>query len=306
MSETDTACPQSGSPPDLHSLGPHSSDSNSHEPGPPDRHGNFHPTDLVPPDSVPSPDVISPPSRPRSLILESFSEKTARGEEAVEDVDTGSTDLPDNLVSPPDSLASSSLYSPQHPPHPPPLKGEFSKEGDLVTFTADNLQEQIKRSSPLDRKGEFSFVRSRASSMQSLRSSVASSCASSRSPSICGGGHPGVTLPPIDPWALLDLEGQSRELAANVNTMLSKLEDHVKEMAATTAQCVEVYKEGVDRTCDSVDLSIKSMYALMAKSEELNNQMRPMHQTGHKIKEIKRLLDIFENQTNKMLNSSHK
>ena len=43
------------------------------------------------------------------------------------------------------------------------------------------------------------------------------------------------------------------------------------------------------------------MYAFMAKSEELNNQMRPMHQTAHKIKEIKRLLDIFETQTNKML-----
>merc|ERR1719289_42634 len=216
----------------------------------------------------------------------------------ADDLDTGSTDLPDHLVSP-GSAASSSLYSPQHQR----LKGEFSKEGDLVLFTADNLQEQIRRSSPLDRKGDLasSFARSRASSMQSLRSSAVSSCASSRSPSICGGGHPGVTLPPIDPWALLDLEGQSRILAQNVNHMLGKLNDHVKEMSAVTAECVDLYKNGVDTTCDAVDLSIKSMYAFMAKSEELNNQMRPMHQTAHKIKEIKRLLDIFETQTNKML-----
>jgi len=246
-------------------------------------------------------DVISPPSRPRSLVLESLDGedgiKPSGLSKGVDDLDTGSTDLPENLVSP-GSAASSSLYSPQHQT----LKGEFSKEGDLVFFTADNLQEQIRRSSPLDRKGELSsFGRSRASSMQSLRSSAVSSCASSRSPSICGGGLPGVTLPPIDPWALLDLESQSRVLAQNVNSMLAKLNDHVKEMSNVTSECVDIYKNGVDSTCDSVDLSIKSMYAFMAKSEELNNQMRPMHQTAHKIKEIKRLLDIFETQTNKML-----
>jgi len=256
-------------------------------------------------------DVISPPSRPRSLILDAPVSGGGGGagggglyehddkKEAADDLDTfGSTDLPEHLVSP-GSAASSSLYSPQCQT----LKGEFSKDGDLVLFTADNLQEQIRRSSPLDRKGDLasSFARSRASSMQSLRSSAVSSCASSRSPSICGGGHPGVTLPPIDPWALLDLEGQSRILAQNVNGMLTKLNDHVKEMSAVTAECVDLYKNGVDTTCDAVDLSIKSMYAFMAKSEELNNQMRPMHQTAHKIKEIKRLLDIFETQTNKML-----
>jgi len=258
-------------------------------------------------EDAPTPrDVISPPSRPRSLVLETLiDDGDLEGQitnntllsKGVDDLDTGSTDLPDHLVSP-GSAASSSLYSPQHQT----LKGEFSKEGDLVIFTADNLQEQIRRSSPLDRKGDLSsFARSRASSMQSLRSSAVSSCASSRSPSICGGGHPGVTLPPIDPWALLDLEGQSRVLAQNVDNMLTKLNDHVKEMSSVTSECVDIYKNGVDSTCDAVDLSIKSMYAFMAKSEELNNQMRPMHQTAHKIKEIKRLLDIFETQTNKML-----
>ena len=54
-------------------------------------------------------------------------------------------------------------------------------------------------------------------------------------------------------------------------------------------------------TLASLLIFTQSMYAFMAKSEELNNQMRPMHQTAHKIKEIKRLLDIFETQTNKML-----
>ena len=139
-------------------------------------------------------DVISPPSRPRSLVLESLEGEDGKRPsglaKGVDDLDTGSTDLPEHLVSP-GSAASSSLYSPQHQT----LKGEFSKEGDLVFFTADNLQEQIRRSSPLDRKGELSsFGRSRASSMQSLRSSAVSSCASSRSPSICGGGLPGCSV----------------------------------------------------------------------------------------------------------------
>ena len=95
-------------------------------------------------------DVISPPSRPQSLVLETHdggggaAAAAAAADDAVadddkdaaEDFDTfGSSDLPDHLVSP-GSAASSSLYSPQHQT----LKGEFSKDGDLVMFTADNLQ----------------------------------------------------------------------------------------------------------------------------------------------------------------------
>ena len=67
----------------------------------------------------------------------------------------------------------------------------------------------------------------------------------------------GVTLPPIDPWALLDLEGQARVLSQNVNGMLSKLDEHVKEMSTVSAECVDIYRNGVDSTCDAVDLTIK-------------------------------------------------
>lgn len=48
------------------------------------------------------------------------------------------------------------------------------------------------------------------------------------------------------------------------------------------------------KTCDEVDGNIKSMYQLMAKVEELNKGMGPAYRMGDQLKEIKRLLDVYE------------
>ena len=53
-------------------------------------------------------------------------------------------------------------------------------------------------------------------------------------------------------------------------------------------------RDGVCKTCDEVDGNIKSMYQLMAKVEELNKGMGPAYRMGEQLKEIKRLLDIYE------------
>ena len=54
------------------------------------------------------------------------------------------------------------------------------------------------------------------------------------------------------------------------------------------------FRDGVCKTCDEVDGNIKSMYQLMAKVEELNKGMGPAYRMGEQLKEIKRLLDIYE------------
>jgi len=44
-----------------------------------------------------------------------------------------------------------------------------------------------------------------------------------------------------------------------------------------------------------MDANIKSMYQLMAKCEELSKAMAPLYKQAEQVKEIKKLLDIYEN-----------
>ena len=48
------------------------------------------------------------------------------------------------------------------------------------------------------------------------------------------------------------------------------------------------------KTCDQVDGNIKAMYQLMAKVEEVNKKMVPAYKLGEQMKDIKRLLEMYE------------
>lgn len=177
--------------------------------------------------------------------------------------------------------------------------GTLTRKGVLVEFVADDLTEKIKRSSPMS-GADSSSMGSRRSSQRSLAStssatSAATSSGVSRSPSSLLTQSPDAA-PPIDPSAIMDLEIAARRVADNVDHMMGNLRSNLHKMSAITVGCSEAYKTSVDITCESVDSSIKSMYALMAKCEELSTTMAPVYQIGNQIKEIKRLLDRFEAQ----------
>lgn len=181
--------------------------------------------------------------------------------------------------------------------------GTIMRKGDLIEFVADDLQEKIKRSSPMSRTDSGS-ISSRRSSERSIAStssatsastSMATSSGLSRSPSSLLTQSPDAA-PPIDPAAIIELEMNARKVADSVDLMMGNIRSNLHKMSAITVGCLEAYKTSVDITCDSVDSSIKSMYALMAKCEELSKTMEPVHQIGAQIKEIKRILDLFEAQ----------
>ena len=67
-----------------------------------------------------------------------------------------------------------------------------------------------------------------------------------------------------------------------------------QSVSALTVEHVQTYRDGVCKTCDSVDSNIRAMYQLMAKWEELNKNMAPAYRISGQIKDIKRLLDMFE------------
>ncbi|KAH9490638.1 BLOC-1- complex subunit 6 [Bulinus truncatus] len=175
-------------------------------------------------------------------------------------------------------------------------QGTITRKGDMIQFVADNLQEKIKQSSPMSYADNDSSS-SRRSSVHSFSSSTsfATSSGMSRSPSSQFRQSPD-DIPPIDATAVIELENHAHKVADNLDLMMGNIRNNLHKMSAITIGCQDAYKRSVDITCDSVDASIKSMYALMAKCEELTAVMGPVEQLALQIKEIKRILDLFEAQ----------
>ncbi|XP_052781352.1 BLOC-1-related complex subunit 6-like [Mya arenaria] len=171
------------------------------------------------------------------------------------------------------------------------------RETGMIEFIADDLQEMIRMSSPISKTAsEVSSRRSSDYSITSVESMASSSMATSMTSGMSRSSFPQSPdcIPPIDPIAVHEIENQARLVAENLDQMMSNLHNNLHKMSAISVGCEEAYKTSVDVTCDSVDSSIKSMYAMMAKCEELSSAMLPVYKLNDQIKDIKRLLDRFE------------
>lgn len=146
------------------------------------------------------------------------------------------------------------------------LEGTVSHDGDLTHFVANNLQMKIKMSSrgSLDDTEPIS-VRGKAED-----------------------------IPPIDPQVIRDLEGLTKDVAQKVDQMLRVLNSAIQNMTALSVGYIQTYRDAVDSLGESVDMSIKGMYTLMARCEELDRSMQPVHTLAKQIREIKRTLETFE------------
>ncbi|XP_064487057.1 BLOC-1-related complex subunit 6-like [Ornithodoros turicata] len=159
------------------------------------------------------------------------------------------------------------------------LQGTVTYDGEMVNFVAEDLHEKIKLSSPVAKKSEVgSFPGSRSSTPSLYRQAL--------QPSPFG---------LVDPGVLADLESQARAVAASVDTLLESLGSSLHGISSLTIDCVKLYESSMCKTCDSVDANIKSMYQLMVKYEELSKSMRPLYSIANEVKNIKKLLDHFEN-----------
>lgn len=101
-------------------------------------------------------------------------------------------------------------------------------------------------------------------------------------------------IPPIDHAAINDLESRAKDVASNLDHLLGTLAASLKSLSVISVQSVDTYKTSIQNVEDSVDLSIKNMYTLIAKCEELNSHMGPLYNIAAQIKDIKRTLDVFE------------
>ncbi|GAU93343.1 hypothetical protein RvY_05298-2 [Ramazzottius varieornatus] len=101
-------------------------------------------------------------------------------------------------------------------------------------------------------------------------------------------------LAPVDPRVLENLEHLISKLCENVVEMDSYLTEQMQQMCQLTAEHVRVYRSGIEKTCDNVDICIKTIYQLMARTEELHKQMRNISAIQEQVKEIKRMVTILE------------
>ncbi|XP_037540896.1 BLOC-1 related complex subunit 6 [Nematolebias whitei] len=155
------------------------------------------------------------------------------------------------------------------------LEGTVSHEGDLTNFITKNLEQKIKMSS----KPSLDCSDSDCSGP------IYRSRGLSRRPA---------DIPPIDPAVLLDLQKHTQEVALSVEMMMKSLNGTIQNMTALSVGYIQTYRDSVDSLGESVDMSIKGMYTLMARCEELDRSMQPIHTLAAQIRDIKRTLDALE------------
>ncbi|XP_055022179.1 BLOC-1 related complex subunit 6 isoform X1 [Boleophthalmus pectinirostris] len=156
------------------------------------------------------------------------------------------------------------------------LEGTVSHEGDLTNFITKNLEQKIKMSSK-----------------PSLDCSD-SDCSGPIYRSSRSGGRRPVDIPPIDPSVLQDLHRHTQDVAQSVEAMMKSLNGTIQNMTALSVGYIQTYRDSVDSLGESVDMSIKGMYTLMARCEELDRSMQPIHGLAAQIRDIKRTLDALE------------
>ncbi|XP_077588817.1 BLOC-1-related complex subunit 6 [Stigmatopora nigra] len=155
------------------------------------------------------------------------------------------------------------------------LEGTVSHEGDLTNFITKNLEQKIKMSSKpsldcSDSDCSGPIYRSRGL-LRRLED-----------------------IPPIDPGVLLDLQRHTQDIAQNVEMMMRSLNGTIQNMTALSVGYIQTYRDSVDSLGESVDMSIKGMYTLMARCEELDRSMQPINNLATQIRDVKRTLDALE------------
>lgn len=142
--------------------------------------------------------------------------------------------------------------------------GTVSIDGTMTSFVADHLEYKIKLASPVTKKENLGEDDSRTSTPSVLPRNFLQQSAQM--------AHQ------IDVNVLSDVEIEAQYLATSVDMLTENLCNLLHSISSLTADNVETYKNAVHKLTDCMDGNIKSMYTIMAKTEEISNAMRPTEQ----------------------------
>ncbi|XP_063706918.1 BLOC-1-related complex subunit 6 [Culicoides brevitarsis] len=157
------------------------------------------------------------------------------------------------------------------------MDGTFAREGNLTHFVAENLEQKIRLSSPGGRYG--SKLTTPSGTGHQLPRNFMS--------------HPS-HLTQVDSNVLNDIEIEASYLAASVDNLTENLQSLLHSISSITADNVDCYKNAVNKLTDCMDANIKHMYTIMAKTEEISNAMKPVEELATKVRDLKKLVDLFE------------
>ncbi|NXE72947.1 BORC6 protein, partial [Cochlearius cochlearius] len=145
------------------------------------------------------------------------------------------------------------------------LEGTVLREGRLTQFVANNLERRIRLSGAP--RGE---------------------------PPAAAGGGGGSSIPAIDPGALQDVVALAGQVAAQVDELLRNVHCGLQALTALSVGCIQTYRDGVESLGEAADLSIRAMYALVARCEELDRAMQPVPALAKRIRDMKGTLERLE------------
>ncbi|KAF1490977.1 BLOC-1-related complex subunit 6, partial [Pygoscelis antarcticus] len=109
-----------------------------------------------------------------------------------------------------------------------------------------------------------------------------------------GGGGGGGSIPAIDPGALQDVVALAGQVAAQVDELLRNVHCGLQALTALSVGCIQTYRDGVESLGEAADLSIRAMYALVARCEELDRAMQPVPALAKRIRDMKGTLERLE------------
>lgn len=162
------------------------------------------------------------------------------------------------------------------PLRPLNLDGTVHVEGNMTHFVAEDLETKIKLSSPVTKKNDTP-TSSRSGTPSTLYRQLLDP-----------------QLGQIDMALINDLECEAHRMATSVDNLIENLSGILHSISSITADNVDIYKNAVSKMSDAMDGNIKSMYTMMAKAEEITQNMKGVEAQSVKIKEIKKLVDLFE------------
>ncbi|CAD5227138.1 unnamed protein product [Bursaphelenchus xylophilus] len=99
-----------------------------------------------------------------------------------------------------------------------------------------------------------------------------------------------------DPNVLEELEQHAKAISSNLDMTLRDLRGLLRGVSDLSVESIQVFNQVICGTCDSVDSVIRSIYTMVAKTEELNTTMLTVQKLAKQISEIKALVDQFEAQ----------